>query len=167
MPEKKVFRSAAAMKKFAAAVASTLQAGDVVLLYGDLGAGKTTFVQGVAEKLGISDRITSPTFTIVGEYKVDKHNSIKKLIHVDLFRLSPQAAINDPAIRDILVLRKFTQQKIQADSGAVKPDREEIAVTLIEWADRLSDPPSGAIKIQFSHGRVANERIVSLSNHRK
>ena len=58
-------------KQIASSFAAQLCSGDVICLYGDLGAGKTAFVQGLADGLNISDYITSPTFTIVNEHKGD------------------------------------------------------------------------------------------------
>ena len=70
----------AAAEKFAAG----LQGGDVVLLTGELGAGKTTFTKGIALALGIKEPVTSPTFTIIKEYKGEKF----ALYHMDMYRLS-------------------------------------------------------------------------------
>lgn len=63
--------------------AGTLQGGEFIAMYGDLGAGKTAFVQGVAKGLGISSHITSPTFTIVNEYE-----GRLPLYHFDVYRIS-------------------------------------------------------------------------------
>lgn len=70
-------------KKIASELAKTLSAGDVLCMYGDLGAGKTAFVQGLAKGLGIDEPITSPTFTIVNEY----YGSLP-LYHFDVYRIS-------------------------------------------------------------------------------
>lgn len=70
-------------KKIAADFAKTLKPGDVICMYGDLGAGKTAFVQGIAEGLNIQDYITSPTFTIVNEYFGDL-----ALYHFDVYRIA-------------------------------------------------------------------------------
>lgn len=69
-------------------LATKLISGGTIFLQGELGAGKTTFVQGVAEGLGITERLTSPTFTIMAVYDVVKHPHIKRLVHVDLYRIT-------------------------------------------------------------------------------
>lgn len=70
-------------KKIAADIANTFCGGEFVAMYGDLGAGKTAFVQGVAKALGINSHITSPTFTIVNEYE-----GRLDLYHFDVYRIS-------------------------------------------------------------------------------
>ena len=70
-------------KKIAADIAHTFCGGEFVAMYGDLGAGKTAFVQGVAKALGINSHITSPTFTIVNEYE-----GRLDLYHFDVYRIS-------------------------------------------------------------------------------
>ena len=69
--------------KIASEFAKRLRAGDTVCMYGDLGAGKTAFVQGLARGLGISEHITSPTFTIVNEY-----SGMLPLYHFDVYRIA-------------------------------------------------------------------------------
>ena len=69
-------------QKFAEEFSKTLKAGDVLCMYGDLGVGKTAFVQGLAKGLGIDEPITSPTFTIVNEYSVRL-----PLYHFDVYRI--------------------------------------------------------------------------------
>ena len=68
-------------------VAAELKAGDVICLEGDLGAGKTTFTQGLAHALGVKGRVTSPTFCIVQEHPAAGGASIPLLVHMDLYRL--------------------------------------------------------------------------------
>lgn len=78
-----ISNSAEETKKTAADFAKTLKSGDVLCMYGDLGAGKTAFVQGLARGLGIGEPITSPTFTIVNEYYGDM-----PLYHFDVYRIA-------------------------------------------------------------------------------
>ena len=100
-----------------------LVAGDVVLLRGPLGAGKTAFVRGLAEGLGCDPgAVTSPTFTIVQEY-----SGRVRLQHVDLYRLTP------PEVDDLAL-----------------DDLAEGAVMAIEWPDRWSRPPQDAIDVALT-----------------
>ena len=85
---KKDFTSEAALQAFAASLGPHLQAGDVLLLDGDLGAGKTSFTKGLAKWLGITDYVKSPTFTIIREYR---HGRLP-LYHMDLYRLEDGGA---------------------------------------------------------------------------
>jgi tRNA threonylcarbamoyladenosine biosynthesis protein TsaE len=108
-------------------LASRLRPGDVLLLLGDLGAGKTVFVKGVAEGLGIDPReVTSPTFTLIQEYRGGR----LPLYHVDLYRLRSMEV-------DDLGLEELT-----ASGG----------VTAIEWPDRLPRDIEDALTIRIEHG---------------
>ena len=107
--------------------AASLRPGDVVLLHGDLGAGKTAFVRGLAEGLGVAaEEVSSPTFTLVQEYRGGRLT----LFHVDLYRL------NDPREIDDLGL-----DEIAADG-----------VLTIEWAEKLPRAVPGAIDVRIAHG---------------
>jgi tRNA threonylcarbamoyladenosine biosynthesis protein TsaE len=104
-------------------LAGQLAAGDVLLLYGDLGAGKTAFVRGLVRGLGgPEDEVTSPTFTLVQEYRRGR----LPLFHADLYRLTATEA---------------------ADLGL--HEIGEDGVLAIEWADRLAGPPPPAITIRI------------------
>jgi len=113
----------------------SLAPGTTVLLYGELGAGKTAFVRGLVEGLGLDpEQVSSPTFTIVQEYRGREIT----LQHVDLYRLNP-AEVTDIALEDL--------------AG----DRTVVA---IEWADRLSRPPGGVlVRIELEH--VAEGRQIT------
>jgi tRNA threonylcarbamoyladenosine biosynthesis protein TsaE len=105
---------------------ATLSAGDVVLLFGDLGAGKTAFVRGLAAGMGVaSGDVSSPTFTIVQEYRGGR----VPLVHVDLYRLNDAPEIDDLGLDEIA----------------------ENAVLAIEWAEKLPQSPEGAIDVHIDH----------------
>jgi tRNA threonylcarbamoyladenosine biosynthesis protein TsaE len=107
-------------------LASGLGAGSVVLLYGDLGAGKTAFVRGLAEGVGVTpDDVSSPTFTIMQEYRGGRVT----LFHVDLYRLENPREIEDLGLSEV------------AGDG----------ILVIEWADRLPQPPADAIHVRLEH----------------
>ena len=119
-------------------LAATLSAGDVLLLYGDLGAGKTAFVRGLAEGLGVPrDEVSSPTFTLIQEYRGGRLT----LFHVDLYR------IEDPREFDELGLDEIAEDGVLA----------------IEWAERLPGPPPDAIRISIEHAGES-ERRVTIGN---
>lgn len=105
-------------QKVAAELASTLAGGEFISLIGDLGAGKTTFTQGLVAALGSTARVKSPTFTVMNEYPVVGHASIKRVIHCDLYRFSKVSEL-----------------------GALELDEYHRPDTIIiaEWPDILSD----------------------------
>lgn len=103
--------SAGATKRVAAAVAGFAKGGDLILLVGDLGAGKTVFAQGFASGLGIEDRVTSPTFALVQSYEGDM-----VMHHLDVYRLAHSSEVADLGLSELL---------------------DEDAVTLIEWGDMI------------------------------
>ena len=121
MPEH-VTRSEAETASVATALAATLVAGNVILLSGNLGAGKTAFVRGLAEGLGIDpEDVSSPTFTLVHEYRGGRLT----LYHVDLYRLE-KAATDDLGLEEL-----------------------HRGVLAIEWPDRLSHEFPGARRISI------------------
>ena len=124
-------------------LAATLSGGDVVLLYGDLGAGKTAFVRGLAEGLGVPpEAVSSPTFTLVQEYRGGRLT----LFHADLYRLNDPREIDDLGLYEI------------AEDG----------VLAIEWAEKL-DPnarlkPSRyehTVTVRITH-ELADTRTISI-----
>ena len=96
------------------AFAGVLSQGDIVLLSGTLGAGKTTFVKGVAKGLGVSERVTSPTFTMVREHLCSNTLGIDTLQHCDVYRVESLDEVLDLALGELVV---------------------ESAVALVEWGE--------------------------------
>jgi tRNA threonylcarbamoyladenosine biosynthesis protein TsaE len=92
-------------------IGKSLKAGDIVALRGELGAGKTTLIQGIAKGLGIRDWVTSPTFTIINEFK-----GAVNLYHVDLYRIDRMEEALEVEIEEYF---------------------EKGGVTVIEWAEKI------------------------------
>lgn len=92
-------RSLAETSAFAAEVAGRLAPGAVLLLTGDLGAGKTTFVQALARAYGVGRMVTSPTFTLANEYRLPAGGV---LVHFDLYRLASPEGVYDLGLEDAL-----------------------------------------------------------------
>jgi tRNA threonylcarbamoyladenosine biosynthesis protein TsaE len=99
-------------------LARYLQDGDVVLLHGDLGAGKTTLAKGIAAALGVSDVVSSPSFALVNEYNVRLAAAVTRLYHLDLYRLQGEDDLASIGFEDFLA---------PADG-----------VTLVEWPERAA-----------------------------
>lgn len=107
--------------------AKKLSGGDSVLLYGDLGFGKTTFVQGLAKGLGVKQRIISPTFIIMRKYDIHfkdksaklktKGKKIKSFYHIDLYRIKTENDLEGLGLEEIL--------------------QDNQALVVIEWPERL------------------------------
>lgn len=114
----------------------------VVALEGDLGAGKTTFVQGFARALGITENVLSPTFVLMKVYTLPaKCRPLRHLIHIDCYRLDSPKDILHLGFRELL--------------------KDKDAVILIEWADRIRTLiPKDSIWVTFEHGRLSSNRTL-------
>jgi tRNA threonylcarbamoyladenosine biosynthesis protein TsaE len=119
----------------------SLTAGSVILLLGNLGSGKTTLVQGLAQGMEIVDSIVSPTFTIINEY----FSGRLPLYHLDLYRLNATEV-------DDLQLESYW-------SGL----ESELGIVAIEWAERLSYLPDNYIQIELTYDSI-DHRIAKISN---
>ncbi len=96
-----ISHSAHETKEIGKELARTLEGGDIIILKGELGAGKTAFTKGIAEGLGIEKEVMSPTFTLMSVYPVI-HETIKELVHVDTYRLETYKDLIEIGIEDYL-----------------------------------------------------------------
>ena len=119
-----ITHSAQETEAFGARLAESLQAGDVIAYRGDLGAGKTALTRGIAAGLGIRDRVTSPTYTIVNEYTDGR----LPLFHFDLYRLSSSDELFDIGWEDYM------------DRGGV---------CAVEWSERAEDALQDAVCVRI------------------
>jgi tRNA threonylcarbamoyladenosine biosynthesis protein TsaE len=113
-----VSRSPAETQAAAAAVAALCRSGDIVLLVGALGSGKTTFAKGAAAALGVAERVTSPTFTLVRPYRTAASDQgLTTLLHADVYRLDHETEMADLGLEQLV---------------------EDQAVALVEWGDKAA-----------------------------
>ncbi len=151
-------------KDFGKKIAPSLRGGDVICLYGELGAGKTTLVKGIAEGLGITEEITSPTFTLMNVYgiKTTDHSlqttanpshsavvrspsTVVRLVHIDTYRLKNEQELIGIGVEDYLG----------------QPD----TVTIVEWPEKIEGLLKGkrVTKIKLKH-REKDERSIRVEN---
>jgi tRNA threonylcarbamoyladenosine biosynthesis protein TsaE len=135
-------------RALAAALAPLCRAGDVVLLVGDLGAGKTVFAQGFATALGVAGPVTSPTFALVRHYRCGPGSPVRTLIHADVYRTGSVAEVADLALAELV---------------------EEDAVALVEWGD-MAAPALGESALEVTLVAPdpvadASARTVSVTGH--
>ena len=122
-----------------ARLAEALAPGSGVAFTGDLGAGKTAFTRGLARGLGVTDRVTSPTFTIVNEYLGGR----LPLFHFDMYRLASSDELFDIGWEDYL-----------ARGG----------VCAVEWSENVADAlEPGAIRVDIRRGAGENDRIITVT----
>lgn len=128
-------------------IAAKLKGGDILCLYGDLGAGKTTLVKGIAAGLGVKKIITSPTFAIMNLYKVNSKqktaNRPMRLIHIDTYRLKDEQELLDIGVDDYLG----------------KPD----TICVIEWAEKVDKllKHKKILKIYIEHSKEGRKIVIN------
>lgn len=129
----------------AAAVASLVRPRDIIILAGDMGAGKTAFTVGFCRALSVSDddQVSSPTFTLVHSYDSGRY----PVLHADLYRLNTVGEVVDLGLRE------------QVDAGAV---------ALVEWGDVVADVIGDALTVELRHDGLdeeSREITVSVEGH--
>lgn len=129
-------------------IAQKITSRKVYLLYGDLGSGKTTFVQGFAEGLGITRRISSPTFIIMRSYEIRNKNQelrIKNLYHLDLYRTNSERDLEGLGLKEIL--------------------NNSTNIVMIEWPERMGLLiPENGVKIEFEYLNDEERKIIIHDN---
>lgn len=123
------------------ALATTLSPGTVIAFTGDLGAGKTAFTRGLARGLGISERVTSPTFTIVNEYEGGR----LPLFHFDMYRLESSEELFDIGWEDYL---------------------RRGGVCAVEWSEKVADALVGALRVDIRRGEGERDRVITVTGGR-
>jgi len=122
----------------AGALAPLLRAGDLLLLSGDLGAGKTAFTQGLGRGLGVTDPITSPTFTLANEYD----GARLRVHHLDVYRMESMAEVFDVDLPDLL---------------------DDDAVVVIEWGEAIvASVPADYLAVELLLGDGDDDRVLHL-----
>jgi tRNA threonylcarbamoyladenosine biosynthesis protein TsaE len=120
------------------ALADVARPGDVVVLAGELGTGKTALAQGFARGLGVAEPVTSPTFTLARTYE-----GRLRLHHVDVYRLDHLQEAEDLGLAELV------------DDGGV---------TLVEWGDVIAPAlPAGHLEVRLAYGEAVDDRLLHLS----
>lgn len=135
-------------RKFAERLSALPAAGRtrILLLRGDLGSGKTTFVQGFLRELGVTRNMTSPTFVLMKQYRLrTKKGGYTRAYHIDAYRLG------NGSLPEYISIREITR-------------RDSSAIVLIEWPERIARaiPRAKKKSIIFSHGSKENKRHILL-----
>lgn len=135
--------SSSETESFGKNLATKLNGGDILLLSGELGAGKTSLVKGIAKGLKIKHEINSPTFTLMNVYPV-KNSKIKTLIHIDTYRLEDEKELIEIGVEDYLG----------------KPD----TVCIIEWPEKIIDllKKYKTTSIALEHDEKPEERKITI-----
>ena len=134
-----ITKNEAETEKVGEGFASGLPGGTVVAMYGDLGAGKTAFVRGMARGMGLDCRVSSPTFTIVNEYEGGR----LPLFHFDMYRLRDADDLFDIGWEDYLTRG---------------------GVCAVEWSERVDDAmPADTLWVDIARGTDESDRIITIS----
>ena len=134
-----ITNSPAETEAVGASLATKLEPGTVIAFTGDLGAGKTAFTRGLARGLGVEERVTSPTFTIVNEYEGGR----LPLFHFDMYRLGSADELFDIGWEDYLTRG---------------------GVCAVEWSETIDEAlEDGTIRVDIRRGEHDNQRIITIT----
>ena len=124
-------------------LAPLLEPGDIVLIEGDLGAGKTTFVQGVAAGLGVTGPVSSPTFTLMRVLECEGGGAVRRLLHADLYRLDHLQQVVDLGLLELV---------------------DEDTVAAVEWGDAGAKVlGKEVLEVLIESGADDTERVITIS----
>lgn len=143
MTQEIITHNAEETRQFGRELAKSLKPGTLLTLSGELGAGKTTLVQGLAEGIGVPEGVTSPTFVIIIE-----HEGKVPLLHLDAYRLESLCydAIRESGVPEFL-------------------DRDD-AIKVVEWPQRIADfLPVPDVEVEIDLGQADNERHIHLTSN--
>ncbi len=134
-------RSLADTASAAAEIAGWLTGKETLAFYGDLGAGKTTFIRYLCQSLGLEDEVTSPTYAMVHEYQ----SGAFAVYHFDMYRVDGIDSLFSTGYYDYL----------------------ETGLMLIEWSENIEEAlPADAWRVEITHGATPEERIIKVENNR-
>lgn len=140
-PKKYVTKSDEETQLLGEEFSSNLKMGDVILLYGNLGYGKTTFIKGLMKGLGVSKRVMSPTFVIIRTYVPKNKKGVKRIYHADLYRIE-----NDEKLVGVGIDEKIS---------------DPAAIVVVEWPEKIKKLPEKRweVKIEMNND---NTRIFNI-----
>ncbi|NQU99628.1 MAG: tRNA (adenosine(37)-N6)-threonylcarbamoyltransferase complex ATPase subunit type 1 TsaE [Parcubacteria group bacterium] len=122
-------------------LAKSINDGKVIAFEGNLGSGKTTFIQGLASGLSIKENISSPTFVIFKKYSIPNHKKIKLLYHFDLYRIGSLQEIIDLGFEEII--------------------NDKSALVVIEWAEKIKKLlPKSSLNIKIKYVSKNSRKII-------
>jgi len=117
--------------------------GDILLLYGPMGSGKTTFTQGIANAFGIS-RLTSPTYVILNQYDINVGSAINTLNHFDLYRLESEDQLRSVNFEEIII--------------------DPNSLSVVEWPEKLKKLPNSFYQVTITP-KGQHQREISIKKH--
>lgn len=139
-------KNTAHTKEIANTLAKSINSGKTIAFQGDLGSGKTTFIQGLAQGLEIKEKITSPTFVIFKKYKINNNTNLKWFYHFDLYRIKSIEEVIDLGFEEIV--------------------NDKSAIITIEWSEKIKKIlPQDHLKIKIKNINK-NTRKLLFEDHK-